>query len=94
MTDKEGTVSFFEVKTSSRPVSKKFQFYLSRNEYEVSSTLTGWKLACIQISAGHAEFIGFSPKDFILDSVPKDTSEVGQWAVVKFKLSTNLMQKS
>lgn len=92
MTDKEGAESFFEVKTSSRPVSKKFQFYLSRNEYEVSSTLTGWKLACMQISAGRAGFIGFCPTDFVHENAPKDASEVGQWAVVKFKLATGLMQ--
>jgi hypothetical protein len=83
VTSKEGIVTCYEVKTSSRPATKKFQFYLSRNEYQVSSALGGWKLACMQVTSGAASFIGFCPSGFIQDNMPKDTSEQATWAVAK-----------
>jgi hypothetical protein len=85
-TDRGGRISCYEVKTSSRPASSRFQFFLSRNEYETSVVMKEWKLACMQITAGRAQFIGFSPSEFIQTTMPRDTGAETQWAVAKVKI--------
>lgn len=82
-TSNSGVVTYYEVKTSSRPESKTFQFYLSRNEHKVSRELSGWKLACMKVNSGKTSFIGFCPTEFIEDTMPRDASQQVMWAVAK-----------
>lgn len=89
--DAQGASHHFEVKTSSRPISSSFQFFLTRNEFEVALTSPSWRLACMQIEDGVASFIGYCPLSYVLDNSPVDKSDSYLWASSKIKVARSAL---
>lgn len=82
----------FEVKTTSRK-SRKFEFFLSRNEAQVASKLgASWLLGLVQIKEGVAEVLGTSHFSSLLHKLPHDQSEEVTWASVRCSMEFSALQ--
>jgi hypothetical protein len=82
----DGTSRFFEVKTSSRPAHRTFDFFVSRNEASKANSLTGWELVCIHIESGVAKYVGSLDWTHFKPSLPTDKSDSIQWSTVRAKI--------
>jgi hypothetical protein len=76
-----------EVKTSVRATSK-FEFYLSRNEYEVSRKDQNWVLLLVRKQAGLYEIFGHAYHSTLHGLVPIDVDDSGSWASAKLSLAS------
>ena len=76
-----------EVKTSVRATSK-FEFYLSRNEYEVSRKDQNWILLLVRKQAGLYEIFGHAYHSTLHGLVPIDVDDSGSWASAKLSLAS------
>jgi len=80
-------LDFWEVKTSVRP-GNRFRFYLSRNEFEKSQMVTGWKLVAIHQSLEGLRVIGYLNSESLRSLVPKDNHPNSRWHTVAISLDT------
>lgn len=74
-----------EVKTTVRP-GKTFQFYLSRNEYNIAKVQNNWKLVAILKRNGRHDICGFVNRQYIFDNAPVDISNQAMWQNAKFEI--------
>lgn len=82
----------FEVKTTTRS-SRKFPFFLSRNEAKVAATLPNlWFLGLVQILDGDATVIGTASFDTLMPRMPVDKSDDVAWASVSCTFDTSELQ--
>jgi hypothetical protein len=82
--------SLLEVKTSSRP-GKKFNLYISRNEYRVGLNNPNWFLVCVQIVRDTPQILGHLRLSQIADRFPADQSESVMWASCRVTLSQDIL---
>jgi hypothetical protein len=78
---------YLEVKTSSRVVGDRFNFFLSRNEERKSRSLAGWQLACMSIANGVAEYRGKLEISKIQDEIPQNRSSRVEWQSLRIQTS-------
>lgn len=76
-----------EVKASVRATSK-FEFYLSRNEYEISLKDQNWILLLVRKQAGLYEVFGHAYHSALASLVPVDVDDSGSWASAKLSLGS------
>ena len=69
---------FLEVKTSSRP-GDKFNFYLSRNEFETAKSLKNWYLILVKLKESQAELFGYLESASLINYFPEDTTPGFRW---------------
>ena len=82
----------FEVKTTSK-ASRKFGFFLSRNEAEVALGMgNGWHLGLVQISDGTPIILGTTDFGVIHPNLPLDQSEQIRWASIKCSIGLEDVQ--
>lgn len=86
VTTSTGEVQNFEVKTTSRPEKDVFDFFLSRNEYQVAKQNQNWAIACMRIIEGDIVFQGLVDWSEVFDSFPDDKNPEITWASVKIKV--------
>lgn len=73
---------YFEVKTTVR-TTKKFNFYLSKNEFEVAKKLgKNWKFAFVNLHDGQAQVLGQAFMHQFSGMLPEDKSSKFSWASV------------
>jgi hypothetical protein len=82
-TSADKSTFMYEVKTTSKPDLETFEFYLSRNEYRTSKSVSNWKIACMRISEGEAYFEGFLHWENLRNSFPIDQEENISWSASK-----------
>ena len=87
----DGHVNYYEVKTSSRPSSAKFAFFLSRNEAAIGAKLENWNIACMRIVQGDAKFAGFLSANHVLPLLPVNQFENAKWSSAEINISSNLL---
>jgi hypothetical protein len=80
-------LDFWEVKTSVRP-GNRFRFYLSRNEFEKSQVVSGWKLVAIHQSLEGLQAIGYLSGESLRSLVPKDNHPNSRWQTVAISLDS------
>jgi hypothetical protein len=74
-----------EVKTTCRP-GKHFNFYISRNEYEVGCRETSWRLVFVELNDGIPNVLGNLTINTLLDRVPIDQGNDITWKSAKVKI--------
>jgi hypothetical protein len=77
-----------EVKTSVR-CAQRFEFYLSRNEYEVSSQDPNWVLLLVRKERGQFKVFGHTQHAALAQLVPVDTHDAGSWASARLSLASS-----
>lgn len=85
----------YEVKTTSRPNSGYFEFFVSRNEFKTSMNASNWRIACMRISKGSCFFEGFVDWENLKHSLPVDQNADMVWSSTRVTVSTaNLIPDS
>lgn len=84
--------SLLEVKTSVRD-SSSFDFYLSRNEFEVGRKRPDWSLIAVTIRNGKPELLGHLFAHQIESRVPRDIDQNVKWQSSHFKLEKHMFRK-
>lgn len=64
-----------EVKTSTRPTTETFRFFISRNEIEWGANDVDWRLVACRIVDGQVSLVGFCSALQLLESLPVDSSD-------------------
>lgn len=73
---------YFEVKTTVR-TTKKFNFYFSKNEFEVAKMLgKNWRFAFVNLHDGQGKVLGEAFLNQFLGMLPEDKSSKFTWASV------------
>ena len=91
--DRLGNQLKLEVKTTSRPPSADFTFFLSRNEGNIGQRLENWYLIAMQIMDEKTTVIGHVASNSLMEYFPKDSSERSSWQSVKITLSKEKLTK-
>ncbi len=81
-----------EVKTSIRP-SKKFNFFISRNEYEVGLQNPNWYLIFVQILNGEKQILGFLKPSFFSELIPIEKDSTVKWHSLKITVDKENINK-
>ncbi len=68
-----------EVKTSTRATQATFDFYLSRNEFEVGRRRSEWSLVAVTLNDGRPELLGHIFTHQIESRFPRDTDDSVKW---------------
>jgi hypothetical protein len=76
-----------EVKTTVRPVDEYFDFFLSRNEFEVGRSKRNWCIVAIAISNGEPQVIGHLYCYQFESRIPVDSDPSVKWNSCKIKVS-------
>jgi hypothetical protein len=87
---KNNEISFIEVKTSVRN-TKKPQFFISRNEYEVSRKKTNWFLVLVKIINDESKIFGHIHSSDIQGLMPVDTDE-SKWQSAHITLELSVIK--
>lgn len=69
---------FLEVKTSTRP-GNRFNFYLSRNEFETARSTKNWYLLLVRLTDLEANLFGYLEGASLLNYFPQDTTKGFSW---------------
>lgn len=84
--------SYLEVKTTVKPVINTFEFYLSRNEFEVGRRNRNWCIVAIAIKNGEPEVIGHLYCYQFESRIPRDLHYDISWETYKLKLNLSLFR--
>ncbi len=84
-----------EVKTTSRPISESFTFFLSRNEAHVSRQASNWYLVATQVFNEQISILGHANYETLKKYLPTDPNPDSEWQSVritiqKFELASGL----
>ena len=88
-----GQYIHIEVKTTVR-ASPRFEFYLSRNEYEVGLKDPKWVLLLVRKQSGLFEVFGHVHHGSLVNLVPEDVDKSGSWASAKLSLDSSDVHNS
>lgn len=78
--------SLLEVKTSVRQISGKFEFYLSRNEFEIGKVNRNWCIVAISVVNNIPAVIGHLYIYQIESSLPRDIDKSAKWESSKLSI--------
>jgi hypothetical protein len=78
--------NFLEIKTSTRP-GEQFNFYLSRNEFEIARTFKNWYLVLVKLRNSEAEVFGYLEGSSLTGYFPEDTTKGFSWTSTRGSLS-------
>lgn len=81
-----------EVKTSTKNVPGQFEFFLSRNEYEVGRKNRNWCIVCVRQQDERMSIIGHVYCYQIESRLPRDVNELGQWMKSKVVIEDSLLR--
>lgn len=84
----ETHIQHIEVKTSVRRATH-FEFYISRNEYEVGASDERWVLLLVKKEEGSYLPFGHLFHSSLVSMVPKDVTDIARWQSVKIRLSSS-----
>ena len=87
--DKDKNFLLLEVKTTSRPISETFSFYLSRNEAQVGEKNNNWFLVATHISNEKTAVIGHVTFEVLRKFLPIDSIHDSQWQSVRITVKNN-----
>ena len=76
---------FLEVKTSIRP-SEKFNFFISRNEYEVGIQKSNWFLIFVQVLSGGKQILGHLKPAYFHEFIPLEQDKSVKWQSLKISV--------
>jgi hypothetical protein len=84
---------FLEVKTSVRAIQATFDFYLSRNEFEVGRRRSEWSLVAVTLNNGHPELLGHIFNHQIESRFPHDIDGSINWNSAHSRLEKYLFRE-
>lgn len=87
--DKAENFLLLEVKTTSRPVSESFSFFLSRNEAQVGDKSDNWFLVATTISNAKTAVIGHVTFEALRRFLPIDSNHDSEWQSVRITIKND-----
>ena len=87
-----GYLDFWEVKTSVRP-GNAFTFFLTRNEFETSQKINGWKLVAVQQGSAGLRILGFLTGANLRSLTPIDADLRAKWHSICVRLNLDFFSE-
>ncbi|MEZ9357065.1 DUF3883 domain-containing protein [Vibrio breoganii] len=84
--------SFLEVKTSVRQISGKFQFFLSRNEFDVGISNREWCIVAVSIVDNKPLVLGHLYCYQIESRLPRDIDDSAKWVSCKLSVEMEIFR--
>ena len=85
-------LDFWEVKTTVKP-GRVIKFYLSRNEFEKSQSIAGWKLVAVQCVGNDPRIIGYLDGENLRSLAPIDLHPNSKWQTLSISFNMEFFRE-
>lgn len=79
-----------EIKTSTRCNENYFEFFLSRNEYNVGLKNSNWSIVAVQIKNNQPSILGYIKVHQIESKMPKNVDSTATWESVRLRINHDI----
>ena len=90
---RDGVIQYLEVKTTSRPILSTFDFYLSRNEFNIGIKDPNWSIVGVSFLDGSPSLMGHIKAHQIESRMPENRDYGVKWETVKVQIEPSLWRE-